>query len=365
MIEDVILTTENCRYCLMCRHIAPVEQVTALETHSPHGWALLVASQRRGLIDWDEEAIQALYSAPDGGNSRAHCVTDQPLPAALAAVRAEIAAQGKAPGIVYTIQKALEKWGTPHTYDAPTPVEGTGDVALFVGDEAAYLWPPDELDAALKLLAAVGIEPVLIGRGRNSGLLASSLGLPDTARTLAQDNIAELTQTGASTLLVFSPGDCFTFNQLYDERLGIEMPGGVTVREVTTLLAEKLHAGELTFTRSSDRTPWAYIDPTHAVRIPGRHDDPRDLLAAVMATPGRELFWRRERAHPVGSTYLHFTNQAIAARLTMARLEDAKRAGAQYLITEDPGTLFQLNVHTGKLGLKEQGLYSLLAPQLA
>ena len=44
------------------------------------------------------------------------------------------------------------------------------------------------LPAVLKLLKAVGIEPVLIGRGRNSGYLASSLGLNDLAKDLAKKN---------------------------------------------------------------------------------------------------------------------------------------------------------------------------------
>ena len=50
MIEDVILTTENCRYCLMCRHVCPVGHVTRLETLTPHGWGLTIASIRRGIV---------------------------------------------------------------------------------------------------------------------------------------------------------------------------------------------------------------------------------------------------------------------------------------------------------------------------
>ena len=92
-IENVVDTIENCRYCLMCRHIASVEYVTHKETLSPHGWALVIASVKRGLLKWDADTVDVIYSAPDHGNSRAHCVTDQPLPAAIAAVRAEIVSQ--------------------------------------------------------------------------------------------------------------------------------------------------------------------------------------------------------------------------------------------------------------------------------
>ena len=81
MTEKMIIDTiENCRYCLMCRHICPVGHVTAKETFTPHGWGLLIASVERGLLSWNEDTVSALYNCSDCGTCRAHCVTDQPLP---------------------------------------------------------------------------------------------------------------------------------------------------------------------------------------------------------------------------------------------------------------------------------------------
>jgi Fe-S oxidoreductase len=366
-IRDPIATTDNCRYCLMCRHVAPVELVTYREALSPHGIALLIASVRRGLIDWNEETVDTLYGAADGGNSRAHCVTDQPLPEAIAAARAEVVEQEKAPAVVYELDEALRRWGTPFTRQSPKEVVGHGqgasDAALFVGDEAQYL-RPEALEAALALLRAVGVAPILIGRGRGNGFLASSLGLTETARRLAEANIGELRASRAESMLVLSPGDYFTFRQLYDERLGVEWPADVTLMEVTTLLADRLLEGRLTFRVADAETPYAYVDPTHAVRVPGRHDAPRALAAAVLGGPAQELMWRRERAHPAGNTALQFTQPTIAARLTRARLQDGADCGAQLLLCEDPGTLAQLDQHAEAAGMRVVGLYELLAENL-
>ena len=76
MIEDVILTTENCRYCLMCRHVCPVGHVTRLETLTPHGWGLTISSIRRGMLAIDDSTVAAIYSCADCGTCRANCVTD-------------------------------------------------------------------------------------------------------------------------------------------------------------------------------------------------------------------------------------------------------------------------------------------------
>jgi Fe-S oxidoreductase len=395
-IENPILATDNCRYCLMCRHVCPVGHVTRLETLTPHGWGLLIASQRRGLITWNDSSIDKLYSCADCGLCRSHCVTDQPLPDAIAAARAEVAAQGLAPASLYPLNEALLRWGNPYQPAEPQPPSGQGQVALFVGDEAHYLWP-GALEAALALLKAVGVEPVLIGAGRNNGYIASSLGFPDTARRLAEANLADLQATNASTLLVLSPGDLFAFRQLYDERLGLGWPAGVKLQEVTVLLDERLAAGELTVSprvmlraaeaspsdvptprpfaepqgdtmdsavmlRAAEASPaYAYIDPAHTVRAPERMAAPRSLLAAVMPTPGVELFWRQERTHPAGSTSLKFANPQLADHLTYARLGDAAQAGARLLISEDPGTLHALSTHAARFGVQVQGLYELLA----
>ncbi|HEX6386065.1 MAG TPA: (Fe-S)-binding protein [Anaerolineae bacterium] len=363
-IENVILTTENCRYCLMCRHVAPVEQVTYREALSPHGWGLLIASVRRGLMEWNEDTIDVLYSAPDNGNSRAHCVTNQPLPEAIAAARAEVAAQGLAPAAAYQVNEALQRWANPYEEQTPETAEGQGNVALFVGDDACYLRPAT-LKAARILLQAVSVEPALIGIGRSNGYLASSLGFPETARRLAGDTLAELRRSGARQLLVLSPGDYFTLGQLYDERLGIEWPAEVTLQEVTSFLVKQVENGTLRFRQANIAVPYAYVDPTHAVRVPGRHDAPRRLLAAVLPEDNRrELFWRRERAHPVGSTALQFTKPDIAQKLTEARLQDALNSGAQLLISEDTATLSHLARDAGRYGLEVQGLYELLVDQV-
>ena len=364
-LEDVVLTTENCRYCLMCRHIAPLEQVTYREEHSPHGMALLVASERRGMIEWNDlQHKHSVHRHRRWETPRAHCVTDQPLHAALAAVRADLAAQNIAPSVVYAINRQLKQFGNPYAEESPEAAEGTGDVALFVGDEATHLWP-DALDAALSLLKAVGIEPVLIGKGRNSGFIASSMGFPDTATTLAQANLDELAATGATRLLVLSPGDHFAFNQLYPERLDLSLPEGVEVIEVSTLMASELRGGSLSLNGAADSGTYAYVDPTHAVRVADRHDDPRELLAAVMSGESKELFWRRDRAHPAGTTYLQFTQPAVADKLTHARLADAQKVGAETIVTEDPATLYQLNRFAADYDLRIVGLYETLVEHLS
>ncbi len=304
-----------------------------------------------------------LYSCADCGTCRAHCVTDQPLPDAIAFTRAHVASQNLAPDAAYDVHKAIQEWGNPYEKRAPDIVIGQAEIALFVGDDAQYLWP-SALKSALKLLDTVGIKPVLIGVGRSSGYLPSSLGFPETAKKLVQATLDELKTSGARRMLVLTPGDYYAFTTLLTERLEVEWPLSVELQEVISLLDEKHQAGALKFKPSDVKMPYAYIDPTHSLRIPARYDTPRRLLSSAMSTAGHELFWRKERAHPCGNGGLQFLNPHISDHLTYARLADAQQAGAQVLITEDPGCLRHLNRHADRFGLHVQGLYELLEDHL-
>ncbi len=363
MIDNVIQTTENCRYCLMCRHVCPVGHVTKKETLTPHGWGLTIASINRGMLELDEESVTVLYSCADCGTCRADCVTDQPLPSAIAAMRGEIVGRGLAPPVVGEIRAKLQRWGNPYVEEEPEKPEGSGEVALFVGDDGRYL-DDETVPSALKLLEAIGVKPVLVGIGRNNGYLAASLGLHDLADELIMATHKELERCSAKTLLVLGPGDYYAFGQMSDERLGINLPAEVNILEVSVLLSEHLAAGNLRFAPIPAEMPYAYVDPTHSVRVTSRFDAPRSLLSAIIQRPAVELFWRKERTHPCGNVALQYTDEHISNHLTYSRLGDARESGAQILATEDPGTLFHLRKHAQKFGLDVQSLFRLLSNQL-
>lgn len=363
MLENVIDVTESCRHSLMCRHVCPVGNITHLETLTPHGWSQLVALERRGLSSWNPETVDALYKCADCGSCRTHCVYSNPLPEGIAAARALIVDRGLAPPIVYELGDLLKEWENPYERRRPQPTQEKGDVALFVGD-AAHLLRPSLVAAAVALLQAVDVEPVLIGQGRSTGYLASSLGLPAIATDLARANLDELREVGARRLLVLSPGELFAFRQMYDERLGLELPPGVEVVQLVTLLAEELDAGRLPLQPIDDAAAYAFVDPTHSVRVTEDFAAPRKLLTALLPEPPRELFWRGERAYPSGDLALEFTQPRLADALTKARLSDAASTGAQGVISHGPGTLVHLERHAAAYDLSVLGLYELLADQL-
>ncbi len=361
---DPTLSTEFCRYCLMCRHVCPVTHVTRNEATSPHGWALLIASVKRGVTEWNEETVDVLYQCADCGLCRAHCVTDQPLPLAIDASRAEVVEQQLAPAVVYTVRDKLRRWGNPYVDIAPEKVVGRGEAALVVG-AIGRNFQPKTIEAAIKLLKAAGVDAVPIAIGRETPYLAYTLGLFDEARQLGQATLTEIAEVRAKRVFVLSPGDIYTYQTLFDS-LGLVWPKEVKLQEVITFLAEKVQAQQLTFT-PTDLRDYTFYDPDHTVRVPGRWAAPRQLLAALSQTPPTELFWRQERAMPCGvSGGLYFTQPELSARLAQARLVEAQERGVRTVITDDPHVLHHLQHHAEKSGngVTVSSLFELLAEQL-
>jgi Fe-S oxidoreductase len=356
-------TQDNCRYCWMCRHVCPTGFATKRETHTPHGYALLVASVARGVTAWDADTVDALYHCADCGACESHCATHQPLPEAIVQARAGIAAAGLAPAAAADVQARLERWGTPYGDPGPRAVAARGDVGLFVGDALPHLGPAT-VEAARRLLARAGVDAVVVGAGRSTGLVASALGFQATATALARDVLADIEAAGCRQLLVLTPGDRFTFERAYATRLGLTWPAGVVVREVVDVLAEAHAEGRVAFRPSQASGAWAYQEPDHAVRV-GPRTAPRTLLAAALgAADERRLLRREERAHPCGTAGgLDLTQPSLAAALADLRLADARAAGARRVLTEDPACLRHLRSRPAD-GLEVSGLFEVLADRL-
>jgi Fe-S oxidoreductase len=164
---------------------------------------------------------------------------------------------------------------------------------------------------------------------------------------------------------VLTPEDRFGFERVYRDRLGLELPAGVRIREVSEVLAAGLAQGKVSFRPLADAPAYAYHDPCHSARVERDDAAPRALLLEVLGSDAeRNLFWRGRRAHPCGAVGgLQFTQPAIAAKLADARLDDARSAGAAWLITDDPSCAHHLRSRPQQ-DVTVRGFYELLAEQL-
>src|SRR5438874_4307325 len=232
-IPDYTEIYEGDRYCLMCRQACPVERVTKREATSPHGWALLVASVKRGLLEWDADTVDTLYQCADCGLCQANCVSTRPLPAAIVAARAVVVERGSAPASVHEVNESLQKWGHPYGEAFHNPFSDRAgrqaDVGLFVG-AATTAERPQSVEAAIKLLDAAGVEHTLISTGRSGVYLPYTLGLWDTATALAKETLEEIAGQGVKKVITLSREDTHAFQHIYGE-IRVDLPAELQIIE--------------------------------------------------------------------------------------------------------------------------------------
>jgi Fe-S oxidoreductase len=361
--QDYIPIYDGDRYCLMCRHVCPVERVTKREATTPHGWALLIASVIRGSLQWDADTVDTLYQCSDCANCQANCATDRPLPAALKAARAEVVRLGKQPASVIELDRKLREWGNPYGENSSqlSVVSGQhSDVGLYVGATAQFL-RPQAIEAAQKLLGATGIHPVLLSVGRSSGYLPYALGLWDIARDLAQQTLAEIDSSGVREVITLTAEDAHAIKHVYYE-LGLMPPRQVRVLHIAEYLAPQAARGQLKI-RPLETRAATYHDPCHALALPDHASAARKLIVALTGSAPREMLWREKRAAPCGATGgLEFTQPWLAEAMAKKRLDGAREIGAEIVLTDDPHCVSHLIQHAD--GLSVQNLIEVLAEQM-
>lgn len=365
--QEYIPIYEGDRYCLMCAQACPVRRVTKNEATSPHGWALLVASVQRGMLQWNAQTVDVLYHCADCGNCQGNCATDRPLPYAIQAARDEVVRLGHAPANVNAIGEQLRAWGNPFGAMADDGRRTKGNslprpptsVTLFIGD-AAFFLKPEIISAAEKLLDAIDLDATRFAVGHSSGYLPYTLGLWDTAREFANGIARDLETSGATRVITLSTQDAHALKNVYAE-LGVSLPDGVNVSTLVDLLA---NAGDKLKINSRAPQAYTYHDPSQAIRLKHHALNARVLATQAMGAEPREMLFRENLATPIGTSGgLQFTHPALAENLARTRIAEARAAGAETILTDDPLDTATLERYAD--GLQVLNLYEVLAGQVA
>ena len=234
----------------------------------------------------------------------------------------------------------------------------SGDILYFVGCLPYFDVVFDDLgvknveiaQSLLKVLNEACIEPVLLENERCCGHDLSFSGNQEVFRELAKINVAAIKETGASKVITTCP-ECYrTLKMDYPHVVGSL---NFEVQHASEFLAELISKNKISFPEKFDRRV-SYQDPCRLGRHMGVYEPPRAVIANIPGVELAEMERNREAALCCGvSAWMSCGSHS--KQIQMERLLEAKRTGADLLITACPKCQIHLNCAMNeKLPLKSE-----------
>ncbi len=183
----------------------------------------------------------------------------------------------------------------------------------------------DSARAAILLLNKLGVRPVVLENERFSGHDLLWTGDTKGFRSLADQNMLAIKNSGAKVLIVSSPEDYYTLAKSY-----AEYSGGLDceICHITEFVAN--HLSELKFSEYRQRV--TYHDPCRLGRGMGVYDAPREILRAIPGVELVEMKNTRDYSSCCGTSCWTNCNR-YSKLIQINRLREAASVGAEALVT--------------------------------
>lgn len=331
-----------CRFCPMCKPAGEVGNLTLLESHTTRARAMLLWRIASGIAGWEQRPVELIYQSTLDSISQAWCVSHYPVSDYMTAARAEAFAAGLAPECVH---KALQRI-------VPDPVDVESKV-LLLASEAAELGDASLAKPALRVLERMGIPAATVVA--LSGALAYSLGAQDSARKQAIRVLDFIRRSKARFVIADGPQTLWALRCIYPA-LNVEMPDQVEIVSLPEYLDQAIQQGKLNpidyrrrkilfhdsrsacllADRMADATTIqpGYRGPQETLGRGEIFEAPRRLLGAMKMDLLYSV-WSRSLSRSCGADDgLWLTYPALAQGLAMQRLLEAKRLGAELLVSD-------------------------------
>ena len=319
---------ELCAYCpKMCRFACPVSEAEPRESLTPWGKMSAPFLTLKGGLPL-ATAFETSWACTGCGHCTDYCLHGNDVPTALGALRAAGVSAGIPSPVTAKVVAAFRKSGNVHGRD-PGLRERTPAALRDDGRSPALLIPGCGDDGA-SLRHAVSIVEKLGGRGVTIAVDGSCCGSalwwagrPDLFDEHARAFAAKVAKR--KILVVVDAGCAWTLRKLYAER-GIALKPEVL--HVTEWLASFFRERVLK-ARKKSKGAFLYHDPCKLARPLGVTEEPRAVLAAVLADGAREFAWNRKDAVCCGGGgLLPESMPGTSSRMAAKRVQEAKESGA-------------------------------------
>ncbi len=355
-LEPVRKHVYICARCNSCKGIyhngepdeyldcCPAGTYFVFEPYWASGKNLIARALLEGEYEMTGSTVEKIYSCILCGNCEQQCQQDvsDHLVEVFEALRAQAVDSGLGPLPAHKVfRENIDKEGNPYGEPADQRfaedyikkhVKDKADVVYFMGCTAAYR-EKDLVKHTVSVLEKMGVDFGILKDEICCGSPLITTGQVDAARTLAEKNIAAVSNAGAKVVVTSCAGCFRTWATQYEKKFGLKLP--FKVQHITEYIKDNIK--KLTFKPVESRIKVTYHDPCHLGRHGGVYDAPREVLKKLPGVDLVEMPRNRQNAWCCGAgAGVKSAIKDLALQTAKKRVAESEGTGATMLVTACP-----------------------------
>nr|MDO8135346.1 (Fe-S)-binding protein [Candidatus Njordarchaeum guaymaensis] len=324
-----------------------------------------------GELEWSPSLAHKVFACTTCGNCTAQCkmpvgekIIDIIEALREEAVRAKAGPLEPQSKFASYVEEKYNPYNEPHKDRrnwVPKPeiskLPRIAETIYFVGCTSSYRQKEIAL-VTLNVFEKAGLNFTLMSDEKCCGSPLLRTGQTETARRIAEDNLAQLEKAGAKRIVTTCAGCYRTLKKDYAEKLHLQY--GLEILHTTELINQLIKEGKIK-PRTEIRKKVTYHDPCHLGRHSKVYDPPRNILKQIPGVTFVEMPRNKASAWCCGSgggVKAAFPDWAI--EISRDRIKEAEGTGAEILTSTCPFCKRNLEDSARKYGSTLQGVMDVI-----
>jgi Fe-S oxidoreductase/FAD/FMN-containing dehydrogenase len=352
---DVVRPAYECARCGYCVNTCDQYNGRGWESQSPRGKWTFLREIVEGRAKFDDRAVHTFLVCTTCEVCDTRCQLQLPIQDSWMTMRDTLVGKqkhGTLPAfeiMAASLRGEKDIWAGKSEHRADWVPDGArprlkdkAEVLYFAGCTASFV-DTSIAQASLELLLDAGYDVAHMGTDEMCcGIPMKAAGKWDLFEECYDHNVAAARERGAKTIVTSCPSCAYVWREYYREIAEARgEPFEFDVRQYSELLAPKLADGTLRPTEALSGT-YTFHDSCHLGRAQGIYEPPRQMLKAIPGCDVVEMRHNHRDSLCCGSVLTLVGDVDIAPDLGKLRLDEAKEAGADTIVTLCPCCKIQL-----------------------
>ena len=346
----------RCSKCGYCRdavsdelgfyHVCPVYKNLRMEQYSGRGRTTIALGLSEGIIQHSRPLTDVIYTCLSCGACKEICPEKIDVCGITRNLREEVFQRKLQPPKIRELQLALVKRHNLFNEEKPRStwadefdLPQKAETLYFAGCSDSYTYP-QTAKACVRILQKAGKNIAYLGEKEwCCGAPAFWSGNNKLFEQIVRHNLAAIDSSGAKEVIV---GCAVCYNMIktnYPKFAKVPFK----ISHISQFIAESIREGQIKFVKPFNRK-LTYHDPCHLGREEKIYEEPRTIIKQIPGVKFVEMERNRQAAWCCGEgVVVNALFPNLTRKISAERIEEARRAGAEAIVTCCPGCAATLN----------------------